>query len=55
MSVDYLGSYSKTPIDGILGADALSCSNSILSIADAVLVLRPEVIDMASEETNRKP
>ena len=54
MSVDYLGSYSKTPIDGILGADALVRSNSILSIADAVLVLDKDVVDMTSKETSRK-
>lgn len=55
MPVDYLGSYSKKPIDGILGADALVRSNSLLSVADAVLVLRPEEVNMASKETTGKP
>jgi hypothetical protein len=42
MPMDYLGSYSKPPIDGILGADALVRSQAILSVADAVLVHSPK-------------
>ncbi len=55
MPLEFLGSYSRKPIDGILGADALARSNSILSIADAVIVIRPGAVDMAPENTNRKP
>lgn len=53
--VDYLGSYSKKPIDGVLGADALASLNSVLAIADAVLAHRTEEIDMASKEVTQKP
>ena len=35
MPVDYLESYSQKPIDGILGADALARSKSLLSVANA--------------------
>lgn len=55
MPVDYLGSYSQKPIDGILGADALARSKSLLSLANAVLILRPEEVNMASKEPTRKP
>ncbi len=55
MPVDFLESYSQKPIDGILGADALARSRSLLSYANAVLILRPEEVNMASKEPTRKP
>ncbi len=55
MPVDYLESYSQKPIDGILGADALARSKSLLSVANAVLILRPEEVNMATKEPTRKP
>ena len=49
MPVDFLSSYSKTPIDGILGADALVSSESLLSVADAILVVSSKEIELSSE------
>ena len=50
MPLDYLATYSKTGIDGILGADCLAASGAVLSIADSIIVLPTD--DVVVSEAN---
>lgn len=54
MPLDYLASYSKTGVDGILGADCLAASGAILSIADAIIVLPPNEVVVSENNADTK-
>lgn len=53
LPLDYLDGYSKTGIDGILGADCLAASGAVLSIADAIMVLPAQgvVVSAGNEDS----
>lgn len=56
MPLDYLAGYSKTGIDGILGADCLAASGAVLSIADEIMILPAQgvVVSAGNEDNGRK-
>lgn len=54
MPLDYLTSYSKTEVDGILGADCLAASGAVLTIADSTIVLPPNEVVMPEPAADAK-
>jgi predicted aspartyl protease len=54
MPLEYLAAYSKTEIDGILGADCLAAAGAVLSIADSTVVLPPHDVVVSESDTDAK-
>ena len=54
MPLEYLASYSKTGVDGILGADCLAVSGAVLSIADSTIVLPPNDVVVSQPDADAK-
>ena len=55
MPLEYLATYSKTGVDGILGADCLEASGAVISIAESIIILPPHsvVVSESPKESNR--